>query len=496
MIILLALFLSGSLQAAPPPVPKTRDSLVLCDDVSDPVTLDPHRAFENKSFNLIFQMFEGLVRHDRDGRIAPALAKECRFADPLTLRCVLRSGVRFHNGEPLDAEAVRWSLTRQLDPATGYPALMEISGIKEVRVPEPGVVEILTRAPDGLLLHRLAAFVKILPPRYYQEKGSEAFAQAPVGTGPFRFVSWEKGVSIELEANPDYWDAERPKLKRVSFRFLPEAQQLPKLLSGELDLVTEVPATRTLEVARNASTRIEKRLVLTTPAFWATSFDGPLKDPKVRRALNLAVDKRELIRYAVLGNGEPIATLSMRGETGRAEGLKPYAHDPAKARRLLAEAGVKPGTRLTILAAEQAAREAKILAEQWKRVGLEPELTVLPLSEVHKIMVERRREFDLSANLAPNPTAHMYFLPGVCFHSRSLFSRLKDPEFDAKYERVLGAVDPEEARRAGSELDRFIHDQALGVFTYQKIRTFGLKRGLEIPIPVTGILSLESGRWR
>ena len=492
MIILLALFLSGSLQAAPPPVPKTRDSLVLCDDVSDPVTLDPHRAFENKSFNLIFQMFEGLVRHDRDGRIAPALAKECRFADPLTLRCVLRSGVRFHNGEPLDAEAVRWSLTRQLDPATGYPALMEISGIKEVRVPEPGVVEILTRAPDGLLLHRLAAFVKILPPRYYQEKGSEAFAQAPVGTGPFRFVSWEKGVSIELEANPDYWDAERPKLKRVSFRFLPEAQQLPKLLSGEPDLVTEVPATRTLEVA--ATPPPDREAPGADHARLLDHSSTPLQDPKVRRALNLAVDKRELIRYAVLG-GEPIATLSMRGNRTRG-GLKPYAHDPAKARRLLAEAGVKPGTRLTILAAEQAAREAKILAEQWKRVGLEPELTVLPLSEVHKIMVERRREFDLSANLAPNPTAHMYFLPGVCFHSRSLFSRLKDPEFDAKYERVLGAVDPEEARRAGSELDRFIHDQALGVFTYQKIRTFGLKRGLEIPIPVTGILSLESVRWR
>ncbi|MBI3288315.1 MAG: ABC transporter substrate-binding protein [Elusimicrobia bacterium] len=473
-----------------------QDSLVLSDDVADPVTLDPHHAFENKSDNVILQMFEGLLRFNAKGEIEPALATECVQADPLTLRCRLREGVVFHNGEPFDAEAVRWSLSRQLDPATAYPAAMELASIQEARVVDPRVVEIRTRQPDGLLRHRLASFVKILPPKYFAEAGAQRFAEAPVGTGPFRFLEWERGKAIRLAANERYWEKGLPRLKRVTFLFVPEEKQRAMLYAGELDLMTEIPATRTLEVVKNETTKIIKKLVLTTPVFWFTSFEGPLGDRRARQALNMAANKEQLVRYAVLGNGQTLATMSMRGEEGHNEALKPYRYSVSEAKKLLAEAGYPRGFALTMLSTEQSAREAKILVEQWRKIGVDAALTVLPLGDVHKSMIGGRDVFGVTANLAPNPTAHMYFLPGVCFYSRSLFSRLKSPEFDGLYERLLRAVDPAEHRRLARELDAWIYREALGVFTYQKIRTYAANRKLELDIPVTGILTLTEAHWR
>ncbi|MBI5208580.1 MAG: hypothetical protein HY927_01245 [Elusimicrobia bacterium] len=473
-----------------------RDSIVLCDDIADPVTLNPHRSFENKSDNIILQMFDGLLRFDRDGGIEPALATECRQLDPLTLRCRIRKGVAFHNGEPLDPETVRWSLSRQIDPKTAHPAAMEFSSIKEIRVVEPDSVDILTSRPDGLLRHRLASFVKILPKGYFTRVGDEGFSRHPVGTGPFRFAGWERGKAIRLEANERYWEPGLPRVKKVAFLFVPEAEQLPGLFGGRLDLVTEIPATRTASVAGNKRTKVSKKLVLATPAFWVTSFAGPLGDPRVRRALNMAVDREQLIRYAVRGNGQSIATLSMRGETGQDPELKPYPYSPNKARELLAQAGHPGGFRLTLLSTEQSAREAKIIAAQWEKIGVRTELTILPLSEVHKIMVGRKKEFDVTANLAPDITAHIYFLAGICFHSKSLFSRMSSPEFDRLYERLLETIDPAEHLRLARRLDAWIYHEAPAVFTYQKIRTFAMNRGLEVPIPVTGMLDLKEAYWR
>ena len=478
------------------PARAASDSVVLCDDIADPVTLDPHHAFENKSDNIILQMFEGLLRFDSDGKIRPSLATGCLQKDPLTLQCHIRKGVVFHDGEPLNAEAGRWSLSRQLDPATGYPAAMELANIREVRVVDPYLVEIKTGYPDGLLPYRLASFVKILPPLYFSKVGADKFAAAPIGTGPFRFARWEHGKFIELSANENYWEKGVPRIKMLTFRFVPEAQQLELLYQGKLDLVTEIPATKTLEVVRNSETKIQKRLVLTTPAFWFTSFSGPFSDRRVRQALNLAVNKEQLIHYAVLGNGKAIATLSMEGEIGHNAMLKPYSYSPRLAKQLLRSAGYPNGLALTVLVAEQAAREAKIIAADWKKIGVEAQLTILPLREVHLIMAQKRKEYDVSGNLAPNPTAHMYFLPGVCFYSHSLFSRMHSSEFDALYEKVLETIEPSAHSRLAEQLDAWIFREALGVFTYQKIRTYAMRRDLELTIPVTGVLDFKEAHWK
>lgn len=463
--------------------------------MADPRSLDPHRTFENKSDNIIAQIFEGLLRFDAEGALVPALALSCESLGTTTVRCWLREGVRFHDGEPMDAEAVRWSISHQIDPATGYPALAELSTIKEVRVAGPMAVDIETHAPDGLLLRRLAAYIKIVPPKTYQAD-PERFGERPIGTGPFRFSLWTRGRDIELEANPGYWQAGVPKIKRVEFSFAPEDRQLDLLFKGEIDLATEIPATRTLDVMKNRSTRVLKRRVLTTPLFWFAAFEGPLGDRRVRQALNYAVDKEQLIRYAVLGNGEALASLSMAGEYGRNPKLEPYAYSEAQARRLLQDAGVGPGVRLKMLVTEQASREARIIAAQWKKAGVETDLRVLPMKDAYEIMLFNKEPFDVVGNLAPNPTAHMYFLPALCFHSRSPFSRLRSQEFDRRYAEIVESVDQERQEKLARQFDAWLHEEALGVFTYQKIRTYAASRDLEFQPQLTGMLDLRDARWR
>jgi peptide/nickel transport system substrate-binding protein len=306
--------------------------LVVCDDVHDPLTLDPQKQFSEKNAALCQQMFEGLVQFDPDGRIVPALAVSWERLDPLRVRFHLRKGVVFHDGEAFDAGAVKYSIERYLDPATHFPARAFVDSIAGAEVIDADTVVLATKYPDSLLLNRLAAIVLIVPPQYLRRVGDEAFARSPVGTGPFRFVSWEEGRAVVMEAFDRYWMPAFPRTKTLVFRFVPEAQQVRELLAGRIDLLTELPGTATLAVTRNPRTRILKKESLFTVCASLNVSSGPLRDVRVRQAMNYAIDKTALIRYDLLGNGRPLASLSMEGETGHDPDLRPYAFDPAKAR--------------------------------------------------------------------------------------------------------------------------------------------------------------------
>ena len=144
-----------------------RVGLVVCDDVQDPQTLDPHKQFDEKNHTIVQQIFDGLVRFNPEGEIEPALAVRYERIDPVTMRFHLREGVKFHNGEPFNAEAVRFSIERYKDPKTGFPArpFIDMIGCKVI---DGHTVDLVTQYPDGLLLNRLAGFVLIVPPQYVQ----------------------------------------------------------------------------------------------------------------------------------------------------------------------------------------------------------------------------------------------------------------------------------------------------------------------------------------
>jgi peptide/nickel transport system substrate-binding protein len=477
------ILLAATYAAARPNVPARAAALRVCDDVADPGTLDPRRQFAEKNYTIIRQIFDSLVRFDSEGRIVPALAVSWRQIDPLTIEFQLRAGVRFHDGEPFDAQAVRFSLETLTAPDTGFPGAGFLNSVGRVEIVSPLIVRIHTNYPDGILLNRMAALVTILPPRYLAEHGAD-FATHPVGTGAFRFERWEKGKKIVLSANPNYW-AGKPSLDRLEFLFLPVDKQVRGLLDGDVDVVTELPGTATLAVMKSGSAAVVKKESLYTAGSSINISSGPLADVRVRRALNYAIDKEMLVRYDLLGNGRPIATLTMNGEIGHDSSLKPYPYDPAKARELLKEAGYAEGLKLKVVVKAQGERTMKIIAEQLRRVGVSLEIT--PTTDATVIQDIRSRPWDFTFGNCSDPLSHSFFVQWIFISSKSPYSITRDPRYDELLDRMVTALDPLEQQKRGEELDRYVYDQALSLFTYKRIRTYGVRKNVEFSPSVTGM---------
>lgn len=462
-----------------------RETLVVSDDVADPATLDPQKVFVEKAFTLIQQIFDGLARISPEGRIEPALATAWRWIDDTTLELALRKDVSFHDGEPFDARAVKFTIERYLDPATGFPAVGYLDSIKSVEIVSPYVVRIRTKYPDGILMNRLAGFVHVVPPEYIARVGAEGFAARPVGTGAYRFVEWKKGEKIVLEANDRYWARGRPRYKGLTFVFLPPERQVDELLSGGVDVVTELPGTDTLRVMKSGVANIVKKESFYTVASSINISTGPLSDRRVRRALNYALNKEELIRYDLLGNGRPLATTTMPGEMGHDAALRPYPYDLKKARRLLAEAGYPRGIDLKVIIKYQTERSAKILAAQLERAGIRLRIHKSPDSSLSRDI--QSGDWDFTFGGCPDLFDHAFFIQSIFLYSHSPFSLMRSPAYDALLIRMISTLDPAAQQRLGEEVDRYIYDEALSLFTYQKIRIYGVRKSVDFVPTITGM---------
>ena len=477
-------------------------TLVVCDGESEPGTLDPMREFSEKNHTILQQIYDGLVRFNPDGRvIEPALAErwEKLEAPRYGMRFFLRKGVAFHNGEPFTAEAVKFSIERYVDPDIRFPAASFLSHIK-VQVVDDYTVDLVTVYPDGLLLHRLAGFVLIVPPKYVRENKDGVLDLKPIGTGAFRYDTREPGKSIRLNANREYWmGPQYPKLHTLVFRFLLIQEQVDLLLKEEVDLVTELPGTLTRPVMESAVALVQKR-----ETFWTIGAlinnvpPSPLADLRVRRALNHAVDRADLIRYDVRGNGTILASLTMEGQEGHNPDLEPYPYDPAEANRLLDDAGVKRPLILRTHVRAESERAAKIIASHLKKVGVILDMEVFNDARVIETLNDPQEIWDFGIAGIPDPMCHSYFIQSVLLYSESPYALLRDEEFDRRLIEMVSQRDPMELEQRARELDKYVHDQALSLFTYQKIKTYGVRRHVRFTPYVSGMpyffdVSIEPG---
>lgn len=461
-------------------------ALVVCDDLADPLTLDPQKEFSEKNHTIIQQMFEGLVRFGPGGEIQPALATDWRRLDDRTLQFHLRRGVKFQNGEPFNVDSVKFSVERYLNPATGFPALGFIDSLERVDAVDEYTVNVVTKFPDGLLLNRLAGFIVMVPPKYYREQPEPVLRERPVGSGPFMFKAWERGKAISLEAYGGYWDPGFPRLAALTFRFVPAERQVSELVAGRIDILTNLPGTRTLEVQRNPQTTVLKRPTFYTVAANFNTSRKPFSDRQVREALNLAIDRQALIRYDIFGNGTSVGTLSLPGEFGHDDSVKPYAHDLDRARRLLRGAGYPDGFTIKALLKSNAERTGRILAKQLSEVGVTLDITVFKDSEMFEFYRDKTR-WDISIYDCPDPMYHAFFIRSIFLAGGSPFSLSSDQGVDERLGRLVTALDLEQQRLISEDLDRYIREQHLALPTYQRNRTYGLRRGVTFEPYVSGM---------
>lgn len=337
---------------------------------SDIVTMDPHMHRNRPTQNVVHTVFESLVNQDTDLNPVPELATEWEQVDDLTWRFHLREDVTFHNGEAFDAEDVKFSIERILDPEQASPRASMLAVVESVEVEDEHTVVITTADPAPTLLSGLAVN-EIVPSEYVNEVGDEEFAAAPVGTGPFAFDSWSPNESVNLSANEDYWDG-APEIDTLIFRPIPEvSSRMAALQSGDVQIAAEIPADLTGELTGDTEavsvpgTRIFfLAMNVTTP---------PFDQLEVRVAAQQAVDKDTLVDALYEGRARALNQPAFPEMIGYTEDLQGYDFDAEAAGQVLGSV-TEP---VQIDSDESTRMLAEAVAGQLQSAGLNAEVNVL-----------------------------------------------------------------------------------------------------------------------
>jgi len=348
-----------------------------------------------------------LVWRDRKtAEFVPWLAESFENVDDTTWRFKLREGVSFHNGEPFNAAAVKYTIDRiQADEkALVHP---QWKFIQEVRVVDDYNLEFITGAPEPAFLSKMAGTAcQVVPPGYTEEVGSEGFGQSPIGTGPFKFVEWIKDDRVVLEANPDYFRG-APGVDRLVFRAVPEdSSRVAELLTGGVDLMISVPNQDRARVEENADLAIDEFLTTQVvmlslragPSAPMPDFSGPTQNEKVRQAIAYAIDRAALIEL-INGMGVPTMTRITPPTLGSSEELynKTGTYDPARAQQLLQEAGYN-GEPLVFHSTSSFPMQKEVteaIVAMLQEVGLNIELNFMELTAFREQIYAPRKNEEL-----------------------------------------------------------------------------------------------------
>ena len=321
----------------------------------DPSTMDPQAHGEGFTDQIHIHIHDGLLSQsstnpDPKTRIQPQLATAYRLVNPTTWRFTLRPNVKFHDGGPFTAEDVKFTFDRLLDPTAKLPAAVSFPTLKEVRVVDPLTVDIVTKAPDPILLVRMSTYGNlILSKHHYDKVGAQTFAREPVGTGPYRFVRRVKDQEVVLEAFKDYWGGER-QIKRLVYKTIPDmATRVAAIQTGAVDIVGEggIPPAFISQLEKDPNVRLSYAKGGSTNLHIGleTRKGGPLADRRVRLALAHAIDVEAIVKNVLEGRARPTAAVVTPYTVGYDPTVKPVPHNPELAKKLLAEAGAA-GTEL------------------------------------------------------------------------------------------------------------------------------------------------------
>jgi peptide/nickel transport system substrate-binding protein len=352
----------------------------------DPETLDPHFGESGVMANVLGNVFEPLVNYDRRMRLVPVLAESYEvLSDRVTWRFKLREGIRFHNGRPFNAEAVKFTIERTMDANLRRQGLNDPfparSGVTQVRAVNNSTVEVVLAKPN-IIFPVFMYFLYILEPSHYSSKSPRETAVAPVGTGPWKVDEWVKGDRLTMSAHDGYWRG-APQIKNLTWRPVPEkSTRMNMLITGEADIAValspdDIPIIERVSKLRVSIAPGSRRMHIGIPTDQAR-----YKDRRVRYALNHAIDWDGLAK-GLLGRLAPerrplVLTASQEWISPR---LKPFEFNRQRARNLLNEAGFPTNQRIRIYTPVGRYLKDKEIAEavagQFREIGLQAEAVPL-----------------------------------------------------------------------------------------------------------------------
>lgn len=429
---------------------------------ADPVTLDPAFAGSIYENAVLDNVHDTLLTTEPDGTLRPGLAEAWEMTEPLTVRLRLRPNLTFHDGTPVDAEAVRFNLARYLDPATGSIRRGDLGPVTLVAARDAGTVEIGLSEPYAALPTVLAGRAgMIVSPSALTRLGAD-FASRAVGCGPYRVASWTRNDELRLEAYPGYWRG-APGFARVAFRpIADETARVANLRSGAVDLIDAVPPQALAALDADASVRVARAASIGFSAFSFNCTRKPFDDARVRQAFVAAIDPEVVQRVVYFGTGRVAhGPLSPAVAWAFDPGFAPPRFDPARARRLLNAAGHAAPVPLTITVTSAALwrRAAEVLQAQANAAGFD--VTLRQIDGTALLATLRSRDFDLcmspwSGRYDPDGNMFGWLSQGGAFNFSGYASaemtellrqarRDRDHEFRARLYRAAQALAADDA---------------------------------------------------
>ncbi len=393
-----------------------------------PITLDPAYIEETESSVIAGNLFEGLVGQ-RAGQVAidPGLANSWKISpDAKTYTFNLRSGATFHDGTPINSEAVLFSIEiqKKLDDAKGgsgvmYKSLNIAQILKEIRAVNDSVVEFELYQPDATFLNIMSLqFMSVISPTAFKKAG-ESWSRNPVGAGPFKFVSWDSTTgTVRLAAFENYWKG-RPYLDSAIFMPIPNVKERwLALKEGRITMMADPDQKDMAEIETTPGIKTLKQPGINVSYIGMNMTKKPFDNLKVREAINLAINRESLVK-AVFGQmGRPAKNPIPPSLLGYNNEIRPIPYDPARAKKLLAEAGFPNGFKCKFwglpLVREYLPNPklaAEMIIADLALIGIQTDYVVLPWKELLQRRGRGEHEITLSGWVGDAPDPHFFFYP-------------------------------------------------------------------------------------
>ncbi len=451
---------------------------------SSPETIDPHQFRSVLSGSIIGLMGEGLaVRDPQTMEVKPLLAESWKNVNPTTWEFKLRRGVKFHNGEEFNAECVKFTIERAIGSKLNTLAKLTWppSFGQEVQILDPHSVRITTKVPDPMVPSRLAAeSLNMMPAKGLAEYREKFVTDRFIGTGPFKFGEYVVGDRVVVEANPGYWGP-KPPAQKIVWQVIPDAAtRLAALQRGDVDIMLNLPIPLAPNIESDPNLRVYSELSSLTHGILLNARESaPLKDRRVRQALNLAVDRQAIIKNLYAGRGQLLNTVTGRGVANTMDpGAYPY--DPAQAKALLAEAGFPNGFEFNLWQSigrwVMAEETAQVIAGYWDKIGVKTKVNLLEWAEYNK-----------RAGGSQFKDGFYYAFINGTWDASYTVQRFK-PDFQTfryfdasgellkaiqEYERTF---DAKRRKDLGAQALKGLHDEAVWLFLWQLDNLFGLSK--------------------
>ena len=388
------------------------------------------------------------------------------------------------SGEDFNADAVKYSIDRVIDPEANSPTYSYIKTVESVEVIDEYTVYVHTTTADPLIPARFCRYpTEIVPPKYTEEVGQQGLSENPVGTGPYKFVSWTKDEQVVLEANEDYWDG-APEVKKVIFRSIPETStRVSALITGEIDIAVGVTPDEVSRIESSDGIHLS-----TVEAGGNTVYVGlkceeaPFDNKLVRQAMNYAIDVDAIVTNILGGAAKVTDNIIGEKDFGYSEPLDGYEYNPEKAKELLAEAGYPDGFSCTVDTVNWYLKcddVAQAIAAYLGQVGIT--VTVNPVeSSVYRTSVPSGEQSPMyflgwSSTNTLDADAAIYSV----LHSSDSYSTYNNPEIDAKLDEARSCMDETKRAELYSEIEKTVLEEAPRIFLYKENKYYGVSDGVK-----------------